>query len=36
MPELIHIHPNDNVAVALRPVAAGTVFGGVTAVMDIP
>ncbi len=36
MPELIHINPLDNVAVALHPVAEGTVFNGVTAAMDIP
>lgn len=36
MPDFIHIHPNDNVAVALHPVSAGTVFAGVTAAMDIP
>ena len=36
MPDFIHIHPLDNVAVALHPIAAGTVFAGVTATMDIP
>ena len=36
MPDFIHIHPNDNVAVALHPIAAGTVFEGVTANVDIP
>lgn len=36
MPDFIHIHPDDNVAVALRPIAAGTVFEGVTALTDIP
>ena len=36
MPEFIHIHPTDNVAVALKAVPAGTVFAGVTAKMDIP
>ena len=36
MPDFIHIHPNDNVAVALHPIAAGTVFEGVTANADIP
>ncbi|MBE6933935.1 MAG: altronate dehydratase [Ruminococcaceae bacterium] len=36
MPDLIRIHPKDNVAVALHTVAAGTVFEGVTAQMDIP
>lgn len=36
MPDFIHIHPQDNVAVALRPIPAGTVFAGVTANCDIP
>ena len=36
MPDFIHIHPTDNVAVALRAVPAGTVFNGVTAAADIP
>ena len=36
MPEFIQIHPTDNVAVALRPIPAGTVFEGVKANMDIP
>ncbi len=36
MPELIHIHPKDNVAVALKPIPAGTVFEGVAAKVDIP
>ncbi len=36
MPDFIHIHPSDNVAVALRPIPAGTQFAGVTATMDIP
>lgn len=36
MPKLIHIHPSDNVVVALKPVPAGTVYEGVTANMDIP
>ncbi len=36
MPDFIQIHPSDNVAVALHPVAKGTVFAGVTAAMDIP
>ena len=36
MPEFIHIHPQDNVAVALRAIPAGTVFEGVTAAVDIP
>jgi len=36
MPDFIHIHPDDNVAVALRAIPAGTVFDGITANMDIP
>ena len=36
MPELIQIHPLDNVAVALRPIAAGTVYAGVAAAEAIP
>ena len=36
MPDFIHIHPRDNVAVALRPVTAGTVFQGIAALQDIP
>ena len=36
MADLIRIHPNDNVAVALKPIPAGTVFEGVTAVEEIP
>lgn len=36
MPDFIHIHPNDNVVVALRPVPAGTGFEGVFAATDIP
>ena len=36
MPEFIHIHPDDNVAVALHPIAAGTEFAGVTALEHIP
>ena len=36
MPDFIHIHETDNVAVALRPVAKGTEFLGVTAAEDIP
>ena len=36
MPDFIHIHPKDNVAVALRPVTAGTVFQGIAALQDIP
>ena len=36
MPDFIHIHPEDNVAVALRAIPAGTAFAGVTANMDIP
>jgi len=36
MPDFIHIHPKDNVAVALHPIPAGTVFEGVAARTDIP
>ncbi len=36
MPDFIQIHPNDNVAVALHPVPAGTVFRGVAARENIP
>ncbi len=36
MPDFIHIHPKDNVAVALRPISAGTVFEGIAAAADIP
>jgi len=36
MPDFIHIHPNDNVAVALKAIPAGTVFAGVTAAVEIP
>ena len=36
MPDFIHIHPDDNVAVALHPIAAGTEFMGITAKVDIP
>ena len=36
MPDFIHIHPKDSVAVALRPIPEGTVFEGVTATADIP
>ena len=36
MPDFIHIHPQDNVAVALRPIPAGTVFQGIAAAEDIP
>ena len=36
MPDFIHIHPNDNVAVALHPIAGGTEFMGITAKTDIP
>jgi len=36
MSDLIRIHPNDNVAVALHTVPAGTVFASVTALEDIP
>ena len=36
MPDFIHIHPNDNVVVALRTVPAGTVFEGIAAAAEIP
>ena len=36
MPDLIRIHREDTVAVALRTVPAGTAFGGVTALEEIP
>ncbi len=36
MPDFIRIHPNDNVVVALRPIAKGTAFEGVAAAEDIP
>lgn len=36
MPDFIKIHQNDNVAVALRTVPAGTVFEGVSARAEIP
>ena len=36
MPDFIHIHPDDNVAVALHAVKAGTEFFGITAREDIP
>ena len=36
MPDFIHIHPDDNVAVALHAIPAGTVFAGVAANTDIP
>ena len=36
MPDFIHIHPNDNVAVALKAIPAGTVFQGITAAAEIP
>ena len=36
MTDFIRIHPGDNVAVALRPIPAGTVFLGVAAGQDIP
>lgn len=36
MPEFIHIHPNDNVAVALKEIPAGSVFQGITAAETIP
>ena len=36
MPDFIHIHPCDNVVVALRAVPAGTAYEGITARVDIP
>lgn len=36
MPNFIHVHPTDNVAVALIDIPAGTEFAGVTAKADIP
>ena len=36
MPDFIHIHPDDNVAVALHAIPAGTVFAGIPAAQDIP
>lgn len=36
MPDFIHIHPSDNVVVALHAVPAGTVYEGVAASTDIP
>ena len=36
MPDFIHIHPKDNVAVALHAIPAGTVFEGIAALTDIP
>ena len=36
MPDFIRIHPEDNVAVALHAIPAGTVFEGVAAKTDIP
>ena len=36
MPDFIHIHTKDNVAVALKAIPAGTAFAGITAVADIP
>ena len=36
MPDFIRIHPDDNVAVALHAIPAGTVFEGVAAKEDIP
>ena len=36
MPDFIHIHPTDNVAVALRAIPAGTEFAGIRAAADIP
>lgn len=36
MPEFVQIHPNDNVAVALKDVPVGTLFYGVAAKENIP
>ena len=36
MPDFIHIHPKDNVVVALKAVPAGTAYQGITAAVDIP
>lgn len=36
MPDFIKIHQNDNVAVAIRTIPAGTVFEGVSARAEIP
>ena len=36
MPDFIHIHPKDNVAVALKTIPAGTAFAGITAAAEIP
>lgn len=36
MPQMIRIHPDDNVAVALVSVPAGTVYEGITAQTQIP
>ena len=36
MPDFIRIHPDDNVAVALRDLPAGTVFEGISATEPIP
>ena len=36
MPDFVKIHPSDNVAVALRPIPAGTVFEGIAAEAEIP
>ena len=36
MPDFIRIHPEDNVAVALRAIPTGTVFEGIAARMEIP
>jgi len=36
LPDFMRIHPDDNVAVALCPVAKGTVYAGVIAREDIP
>ena len=36
MPDFIHIHPDDNMAVALHDIAAGTEFAGIAALEPIP
>ena len=36
MPDFIRIHPADSVAVALKPISAGTVWEGICAKADLP
>ncbi len=36
MPDFMHIHPKDNVAVALHPMRAGTEFEGIVSLEEIP